>query len=410
MLHPIRGHAWNARRKCTSRRSCTWTFQPPLQRCWKVRCSEKEEYVIVNFYHLVELEDVPGEARIHRSYCKERDIRGRVYISPQGINAQFGGKKKDAIEYAEFVGSRPPFTGLEYSVENCDGHAFPRMAVREKEWLIPLQGGSLGLPVTDPSHRAAPLAPEEWKEMIQKGKDGIRPLLLDVRNGYEWDAGHFEGAPRPPVETFRETPTREGIEQVFPQLKDVTEGQPILMYCTGGIRCDIYSTILKQKGFDNLYTLEGGIANYLRNQQEDELWKGSLYVFDQRMATYKDRPAAAGCHHCGGPVIPAVHINCANADCNWHFLCCSNCRESFQSCCSSECMHADRLRPRLDRDGGYERLGHCTDGGEHNVPIRSESLRRRRKSWRARLRLRRLQEEDRESEQDVTVHASPVPE
>lgn len=360
----------------------------------RFRCTaEREEYAVVNFYHLVDLEDVSQEAELHRRFCEKRDLRGRIYLSPQGINAQFGGKKEDALDYADFVESRPSFRGLRYSVEDCEGHAFPRLAIREKEWLIPLQGGTMDLPVTDPSRRATPLSPSEWKRMIQhQERDGRKPVLLDVRNGYEWDAGHFRGASRPFVDVFRETPTTEGIEEAFPELKEAEEGQPILMYCTGGIRCDIYSTMLKQQGFDHLYTLEGGIANYLRDQGDDEeVWNGSLYVFDQRLATYRDKPAATGCQHCGGPVVPATHINCANADCNWHFLCCRECREKFHSCCSTECMQADRLRPALERGGRYERLHEYADDSSEDRWQRGEGTRRRRRQWRARLRLRRAQ-------------------
>lgn len=361
-----------------------------------LRCRCKEEgrdYAVVNFYHLVDLEDVSHEAELHRRFCSEKDIRGRIYISPQGINAQFGGKKEDALAYADFVEGRPAFRGLRYSVEDCEGHAFPRLAIREKQWLIPLQGGTMELPVTDPSCRATPLSPAEWKKVIQQQEqEGSKPILLDVRNGYEWDAGHFHGASRPPVDVFRETPTTRGVEEAFPELKEAKEGQPILMYCTGGIRCDIYSTWLKRQGFDQLYTLEGGIANYLRSEGDDEeVWKGSLYVFDQRLATYQDKPAATGCYHCGGPVVPAVHINCANADCNWHFLCCEACREKFRSCCSTECMHADRLRPALDRGGRYERLHEYADGSDEERWQRGEGTRRRRRQWRARLRLRRAE-------------------
>lgn len=102
-------------------------------------------------------------------------------------------------------------------------------------------------------------------------------MVLDVRNAYEWDAGHFQGAERPVEEEFRETP----VDAEPPHLAGVPRDAPVMMYCTGGIRCDVYSAALRKQGFTNLYTLEGGIANYLRTEGGD-LWDGSLFVFDSR--------------------------------------------------------------------------------------------------------------------------------
>ena len=163
--------------------------------------------------------------------------------------------------------------------------------------------------------RAKPLAPAEWQAMLRDAvprstaPDGSshmeRAIVLDVRNGYEWDAGHFSGAQRPPEvrsqprmwagrqvwgdqimqeqallqEQFNQTPVDEVPEALEGALKDA----PILMYCTGGIRCDIYSTILRRKGYTNLFTLQGGVANYLR-EVGSEGWRGSLFTFDNRLA------------------------------------------------------------------------------------------------------------------------------
>jgi predicted sulfurtransferase len=103
-------------------------------------------------------------------------------------------------------------------------------------------------------------------------------VVLDVRNAYEWDAGHFQGAERPVEAEFRETP----VESEMAHLEGVPKDAPVMMYCTGGIRCDIYSAALRARGYQNLYTLEGGIANYLRQQGGENLWDGSLFVFDSR--------------------------------------------------------------------------------------------------------------------------------
>jgi len=163
------------------------------------------------------------------------------------------------------------------------------------------------LPITNPKERATPLSPDQWRAKLKEAQapdqgnrqDGQpRPVVLDVRNGYEWDAGHFEGAARPSEESFSETPVNHTVPS---PLKHAAKDTPILesplnptgsnnfqMYCTGGIRCDIYSTVLRQKGFSNLYSLDGGVQKYFKEEGTD-LWKGSLFVFDGRMAIHPDR-------------------------------------------------------------------------------------------------------------------------
>lgn len=227
------------------------------------------------------------------------------------------------------------------------------------------------------------------------------PVILDVRNGYEWDAGHFQGAERPLEDEFNETPRGDDGEGAVPEyLRGADPDTPVMvrpappvqvqcpaclaqpcascmqMYCTGGIRCDIYSTFLRQKGFRNLYSLEGGIQNYLEVEGSDS-WDGALYVFDDRMAVSPSHlreaggadatdaaaggvagaaastaampRAAAPCAVCGGaPQLP--HINCANVDCNLLFLACRECTEELQGCCCEGCRdEAPRLlRPIKD--------------------------------------------------------------
>ncbi|GIL89844.1 hypothetical protein Vretimale_19276 [Volvox reticuliferus] len=273
-------HHGNAVASSISPSAATSSSLPPQL----VPPTDPSAYCVVNFYHLTQIADPPATVEEHHRFIEllGLDIRGRIYISSQGMNSQYGGTVEHATAYAEWVKQQPGFQDLRYTVWPAEGHAFPKLRLKHKPSLISLAGGMEAMPITDPAARATPLEPSKWKEMIAQAQDK-KMVVLDVRNDYEWDAGHFEGAERPAEEVFSETPVGEGEQEVPVYLREVDKDTPVMMYCTGGIRCDVYSTFLRKKGYSNLYTLEGGIQNYLR-QEGPAHWKGSLFVFDARMA------------------------------------------------------------------------------------------------------------------------------
>ncbi|GLC36573.1 hypothetical protein PLESTM_000461600 [Pleodorina starrii] len=363
--------------------------------------TDPSAYCVLNFYHLTPIADPQATVEEHRRFIERLglDIRGRIYISSQGMNSQYGGTVEHATTYAEWVKQQPGFQGLFYTVWPADGHAFPKLRLKYKPNLISLAGGMEAMPITDPAARATPLEPAKWKEMIAQAKDKDI-VVLDVRNDYEWDAGHFEGAERPAEEVFAETPVGEGEQEVPGYLK---------MYCTGGIRCDVYSTFLRKKGYNNLYTLEGGVQNYFR-QEGGAHWKGSLFVFDARMAipasseggadapTSAHRASAVGaeagalraavpCSLCGSPDSQLPHVNCANIDCNELFIACAACKQRFDGCCCEACMSAPRLLRPAKVDGGhYGAWGNYADRDEAGPIISTGRTREGRVARRARRR------------------------
>lgn len=320
----------------------------------------QEEYVVINFYHLVDIDRPHAVIKAHKDYLRDKDVRGRIYFSEQGVNAQFGGPRKDAVEYAEWVTkTQPLFLGVRYQVkmDRTDGHQYPKMRVQYKPNLISLAGGMSGLPVTDPAARATPLKPSQWRDFLSNGIKGQKPVVLDVRNSYEWDAGHFVGAERPLEEEFNETPTESTPVDVPRYLQEADPDTPVMMYCTGGIRCDVYSAYLKKKGYRNLYTLEGGVQTYMKEEGLDK-WNGSLFVFDGRMAIRPNKEeeapleAAAPCALCGG-TAELPHTNCANIDCNKLFMACSGCKTQLKGCCCDACITAPRLLRPVKIKGQY---------------------------------------------------------
>lgn len=350
-------------------------------------------FCIVNFYHLVDIENPRKVAQEHKEWIGQRDIKGRIYLSSQGINAQYSGVTKDATAYACWVERQDLFKGLRWSQEPCSGHVFPRLRLQYKPNLVQLKGGMAALPITNPMTRATQVKPGEWKKMLSNAKDVTTtvqgankskgPVVLDVRNSYEWDAGHFEGAQRPQEECFWETPIGNGEADIPEQLKDVDLETPVMMYCTGGIRCDVYSSFLQQKGFKNLYTLEGGVHQYFK-EVGNEHWKGSLFVFDGRMAVPPKQcdgeelglEPASLCELCQAPAeLP--HLNCANIDCNKLFIACEECKIKYKGCCCQQCIEAPRLlRPARLSGQQYGRWGNyavMVKGGMEN----GQSIRRR---------------------------------
>ncbi|XP_054786511.1 rhodanese-like domain-containing protein 8, chloroplastic isoform X2 [Prosopis cineraria] len=284
------------------------------------------DFVVVNFYHFLYIKDPEAEVAKHLAFMEGLDLNGRIYLNEQGINAQ-------------------------------------------------LEGGISHLPLLDPSMRAMPLAPSEWRDRLEAmNRTGLTSkecadtnyILLDVRNGYEWDIGHFRGALRPNVDCFRTTSfglSQEEVTASDPLANADKDKTNILMYCTGGIRCDIYSTILRKQGFRNLYTLKGGVSNYLKNEGPAE-WVGNLFVFDSRLSLPPSSyyPGAtietdmfAKCYICGSQVSELRHRNCANLDCNLLFLCCRKCVDDVRGCCCWSCTKAPRIRPVLDGGQRYKK-------------------------------------------------------
>ncbi|XP_028779443.1 rhodanese-like domain-containing protein 8, chloroplastic [Neltuma alba] len=342
------------------------------------------DFVVVNFYHFVFIDDPEAEVAKHLAFMEGLDINGRIYINEQGINAQYSGPSKNALAYVEWLRQDDRFSDILVQISpSLKGHAFPRLKLRYKPSLVQLEGGISLLPLLDSSMRATPLAPSEWRNRLEAmNRTGLASkecpdtnyILLDVRNGYEWDIGHFRGAVRPNVDCFRSTSfgwSQEEVAASDPLANVDKEKTNILMYCTGGIRCDVYSTILRKKGFRNLYTLQGGVSNYLKNEGPTE-WVGNLFVFDSRLSLPPSsyHPGAttetgstqvsandqfAKCYICGSQVSELRHRNCANLDCNLLFLCCRKCVKDARGCCCWSCTTAPRLRPVLDGDQRYQK-------------------------------------------------------
>lgn len=291
-------------------------------------------YLVLAYYHFVDLKDPHKEVKIHKDFFATRDVACRIYISENGINGQMSAANADAMAYMEWMHSRSEFADVIFKVHEYHEQAFPKQIVKYRKHLVAYDEK------VDLSDQGEHVAPAKWKEMLE---DNEKKVLIDVRNDYEWKLGHFEGADLPPCETFRD------FDQYAEDLKKRSDidpkKTPVMMYCTGGIRCELYSSILKKRGFDKVYQLDGGVINYGLKQGSDH-WLGKLFVFDDRMSVAisdQETPVIGKCHHCGKP--SESYYNCANMDCNELFLCCKECLPQFAGCCKEECTCAERVRP-----------------------------------------------------------------
>jgi len=294
--------------------------------------SEIKPYTIIAYYHFASISDPHEEVQIHKRFFENRDASSRIYISENGINGQMCISNKDAAAYMEWIHSRPEFAQVKFKLDLYHEHIFPRLTIKYRKHLVAVDES------VDMSECGEHVSPEQWKMMLEQD-DGH--VVLDIRNDYEWSIGHFEGAEQPPCETFRD------FEKYTQELKNKIDRKktPVMMYCTGGIRCELFSAMLKEGGFEKVYQLDGGVINY-GHKEGNAHWLGKLFVFDDRLAVpISDEPNAiiGKCYHCG--TANDNYYNCANMDCNHLFLCCPDCLKQHAGCCTDECMSSKRLRP-----------------------------------------------------------------
>lgn len=285
---------------------------------------------VLAYYCITPIENPQEEVARHKEFFSTRNFRGRIYISEEGINGQASGEDAHAEEYKAWMQADPRFQKMPFKVHSSHEHAFEKMTVKYRKQLVAVDCE------VDFTQRGDHVSPAEWKRMLEER--GEETIVLDVRNDYEWKVGHFEGSELPPLETFRQFP------EYAKKLKEEKGNKTVMMYCTGGIRCEYFSAIMKKEGFEKVYQLDGGVINY-GEKEKGEHWRGKLFVFDDRLVVpmNEDKTPISICKHCGTP--NDVYYNCANMDCNDLFLCCPDCLNEHKGCCSDHCACQERIRP-----------------------------------------------------------------
>lgn len=253
-------------------------------------------------------------------------VLGRTYIAEEGINAQISVPTNRFDEFKEKLFGIDFLNGVRLNTAvQDDSKSFYKLIIKLRGKIV---ADGIDDPTFNPSNTGVHLSAQDFNELTAKPDT----ILIDMRNHYESEVGHFKNAILPDADTFREE-----IEMVEDMLKG-KEDQNIVMYCTGGIRCEKASAYLKYKGFPNVHQLEGGIIKYARDVESAGLenrFLGVNFVFDERLAERISEDVIAQCHQCGAPFDH--HTNCANLACHILFIQCPECREKMNNCCSEAC-------------------------------------------------------------------------
>lgn len=292
-----------------------------------------QERLTISFYKYAHI----GNTAIFRNHLfiqwDELDVLGRIYIAQEGINAQLSVPAEnfnafkihlDSVSFLENV-------RLNVAVEQ-DNLSFLKLKVKVRHKIV-----ADGLEDTsfDVTNKGIHVNAEKFNELIEDPDT----VLVDMRNHYESEIGHFKNAITPDVDTFRDS-----LDTIENDLADHKEDKKLVMYCTGGIRCEKASAYYKHKGFKQVYQLEGGIIEYTRqvnSQNLENKFKGKNFVFDHRRGERITDDVIANCHQCGNSCD--AHVNCANEACHLLFIQCEDCASNMDNCCSNVCKEVHNL-------------------------------------------------------------------
>ncbi|MEL7589650.1 MAG: rhodanese-related sulfurtransferase [Prolixibacteraceae bacterium] len=291
----------------------------------------------ISFYRYVRFGDPKQIRDLLFMQWSEMNCLGRIYIAREGINAQMSVPTHCLPEFLEKLEQHPGLENLpvKYAIED-NGKSFYKLTVKVRPKIV---ADGLNDDAFDVTNVGRHLTAHEFHDLI--GHPDV--VVVDMRNHYESEVGHFRGAVCPPADTFREE-----INMVVDQLEN-KKGRKILLYCTGGIRCEKASAFLKHHGFNDVNQLHGGIIEYARKIRQlglESKFIGKNFVFDERMGESVNGEIIAHCHQCGKKCD--TQINCANDLCHILFIQCETCAAKYKGCCSDECRSV-LLIPDSDR-------------------------------------------------------------
>ncbi|WP_313806099.1 rhodanese-related sulfurtransferase [Flavobacterium sp.] len=292
-----------------------------------------QQRLTLSFYQYAHIED-PQQFRNDLFVAWNKlDALGRTYVAKEGINAQMSVPAENFEAFRDTLEAYDFMKGIRLNVAvEHDDHSFLKLTVKVRNKIV---ADGLNDATFDVTNKGVHLDAKGFNAIL----DDPNTIVVDFRNHYESEVGHFRGAITPDVETFRES-----LPIINEQLKDFKEDKNLVMYCTGGIRCEKASAYFKHQGFKNVYQLEGGIINYAKQIKEEGLeskFIGKNFVFDHRLGERITNDIIAQCHQCGKPCDN--HTNCANDACHLLFIQCDECAEKMEHCCSDDCQETIHL-------------------------------------------------------------------
>lgn len=281
---------------------------------------------IMLYYKFTPVKDPEALRLWQKSLCEKLDLKGRILISEHGINGTVGGELKNLKAYAKETKAYAGFNDMVFKWSDGGADDFPRLSVKVRPEIVTFNAAD-ELEVNEQGvvGGGRKLKPADVHKLLEERGDEV--VFFDGRNKYEAAVGRFKNAVVPDIRHTRDF-KRELEKPEYDQLKD----KPVITYCTGGIRCEVLSALMKKRGFKEVYQIDGGIVKYGEKYGDDGLWEGSLYVFDGRMGTkFSDQAADIGaCSHCAGHT--SNYENCADKSCNDLILICEGCVPQRRHC------------------------------------------------------------------------------
>lgn len=289
------------------------------------------------YYKFAPLADPEAVRLWQRALCEQHNLRGRILISKHGINGTVGGDINDLKAYVKATKSYAPFKKTAFKWSDGGRENFPKLSVKVRAEIVTF-GAADELQVNEHGvvGGGKHLKPKEVHKLVEEHGDNV--VFFDGRNAYEAAVGRFKNAVVPETRT-----TRDFLQDLAGDKYQDIKNKKVVTYCTGGIRCEVLSALMKNRGFADVYQMDGGIVKYGEAYKDDGLWEGSLYVFDGRMGTkFSDKAKDIGiCVHCHGNT--SNYENCANLPCNNLVLICESCKTQKEVCsdaCQTACTTA----------------------------------------------------------------------
>jgi UPF0176 protein len=292
-----------------------------------------EDRLTLSFYQYAKI----GNPELFRNHLfiawDQLEVLGRIYVANEGINAQLSVPATRFNEFKNFLDGIYFLEGVRLNIAiEHDTKSFLKLKVKVRDKIV---ADGLNDETFDVTQKGIHVDAQKFNDLISDPNT----VLVDMRNHYESEIGHFKGAVTPDVDTFRDS-----LDIIEEDLKEHKEDKNLVMYCTGGIRCEKASAYYKHKGFKNVFQLEGGIIEYARqveNLQLENKFIGKNFVFDHRRAEKITDDVIAKCHQCGEACD--THVNCDNEACHLLFIQCTSCAEKMDNCCSQECKEVNAL-------------------------------------------------------------------
>jgi len=301
---------------------------------------ERERRVTLSFYKYFII-DSPGTFRddLYKG-MNVLNVFGRIYIAHEGINAQLSVPESNLPGLRDFLNSFEPLSNLRLNiaVDETGRGSFWVLKIKVRDKIV---ADGISDPAFEMENRGKYVNAAEFNKLMEDQST----IVVDMRNHYEYEVGHFDKAIEIPSDTFREQ---------LPMAAEMLGNQKdknIIMYCTGGIRCEKASAYMLYRGFKNVYHLEGGIihyANMVRSGNLQNKFRGKNFVFDDRLGERITEEILAQCHQCGQPAD--THTNCRNEACHLLFIQCSSCAEKLQGCCSEACRNVINMPEEVQKD------------------------------------------------------------